>query len=84
MAEAADFADGTVHALTGGAEQLCPMLAAAAARRQVLVVDFSAVWCGPCKMMVPVLERLAAELRGRAVVCKVGERGREGVLFWVL
>ena len=37
----------------------------------VLVVDFWATWCMPCKMLGPVIEQLAADYKGRAVVGKV-------------
>jgi thioredoxin 1 len=37
----------------------------------LLLVDFWAVWCPPCKIVAPVLEELAGELKGRVVFGKV-------------
>jgi thioredoxin 1 len=37
----------------------------------VVLVDFYADWCGPCRMMTPVLEKVAAEVKGRAVIGKL-------------
>ncbi len=36
-----------------------------------LLVDFTAEWCPPCKLMVPVLDELAAERAGRLTIAKV-------------
>ena len=35
-----------------------------ALQAKAAVVDFSAVWCGPCQMVLPIIEELADELQG--------------------
>lgn len=36
-----------------------------------VIVDFWAPWCGPCKMVAPILDKLAKEYDGKAIIAKV-------------
>lgn len=38
---------------------------------KVVLVDFYADWCGPCKMMSPIIDKIAEEMGDKVKVCKL-------------
>ena len=51
-----------------------------------VIVDFFATWCGPCKLQDPIMEELAKELSGKAVIGKINvdEKGELATKYEIM
>ena len=57
---------GTTKAITDGSFENDVLKAS-----EPVVVDFWAEWCGPCKMVGPILEEIAGEMQGKVTITKM-------------
>ena len=51
--------------------ELTPANFEATVNEGVSLVDFWAPWCGPCRMIAPIIDELATDFDGKAKICKV-------------
>ena len=45
-----------------------------------MVLDFWAEWCGPCRMVGPIVDELATEYEGKVIICKIDVDNNDDVV----
>jgi thiol-disulfide isomerase/thioredoxin len=61
---------GTVKHI-GDLETLSTLISQASTENKVVLIDFSATWCGPCQRIAPIFEKMAKEFEAKAHLVKV-------------
>jgi len=51
-----------------------------------VLIDFWATWCGPCKMIAPIIEEISKDFEGKIKVCKVNvdEEGELAIKYGIM
>lgn len=58
--------------------ELADIIAKAKEENKIIVMDFWAAWCGPCRLIAPVFEKLASDFSSQAIFVKVDvEKGQD-------
>jgi thioredoxin 1 len=40
-------------------------------KKDIVLIDFWAIWCGPCRIQSPIIDEIAAEIGQKALICKM-------------